>query len=195
VIANLSPAGRTSNAMVFGGLQAPNSTVLIFADSGVVNGAMNVGQLGLSGAGAIADLNGSIGGVTGSEAALSGSRSPAPDPAYLFNGCIIAAASCGPPASPPSPPPTTTVQSTPTLNLPPFEFLVVAPQAPDELSILTVVPNLTATLNLVTPQPVTAREQQDSDTPVINIFDEERLCTETAAGPAQTARERCEQPR
>jgi filamentous hemagglutinin family protein len=184
-IANLPPAGRTSNAMVFGGLQAPNSTVLLFTDRGVVNGAMNVGQLGLSGAGASADLNGSIGGVTGPNAALSGSRSPGPDPAYLFNGCIIAAASCGPP---------TMVQSTPTINLPPFEFLVVAPQAPDELSILTVVPNLTATLNLVTPQPVTAREQQDPDTPVINIFDEERLCTE-AAGQAQTARERCEQAR
>jgi hypothetical protein len=138
-------------------------------------------------------LNGSIGGVTGPNAALSGSRSPGPDPAYLFNGCIIAAASCGP-ASSPLPPPTTIVQSTPTVNLPPFEFLVVAPQGPDELSILTVVPDLTATLNLVTPQPVTAREQQDPDTPVINIFDEERLCTE-AAGQGRTARERCEQAR
>ena len=176
-IVNLPPAGRTNNAIVFAGLQAPNSTVLLFADRGVVNGAMNVGQLGLSGTGASADLNGSIGGVTGPNAALSGSRSPGPDAAYLFNGCIIAAASCSPP--PPSPPPTTTVQPTPTLNLPPLEFLVVAPQGPDELSILTVVPNLTATLNLVTPQPVTAREQQDPDKPVINIFDEERLCTET----------------
>jgi hypothetical protein len=157
---------------------------------------MDVGQLGLSGTGASAALKGSIGGVAGANAALSGRRSPGPDPAYLFNDCIIAASNCG--LLPP--PPTTTVQQPPTVpttttvQLPPFEFLVVEPQAPSELSILTVVPNLTATLNLVTPQPVTAREQPDADTPVINIFDEERLCTETT-GPSLTARERCEQTR
>jgi filamentous hemagglutinin family protein len=175
VIGNLPPAGRTSNAMGFAGLQAPNSTVLLFADRGVVDGVMNVGQLGLSGTGASADLNGSIGGVTGPTAALSGFRSPGPDPVYLFNDCIIAATNCGLPPVP-------------------VEFLVVDPQAASELAVLAVVPNLTATVTLVTPQPVTAGEQQDPDTPVINIFDEERLCTETA-GPAQTARERCEQSR
>jgi filamentous hemagglutinin family protein len=192
-ISNLPPAGRTSNPMSFGGLQALNSTVLLFADRGVVNGAMNVAGLGLSGTGASANLTGSIAGVTGPIAALGGFRDPGPDPNYLFNDCIIAATSCGQPLPPTVPSPPTA--QLPTTLPPPTEFLVVEPQAASELSILTIVPNLTATLNLITPQPVTARELQDPDTPVINIFDEERLCTETPAGPAQTARERCEQPR
>src|SRR4029077_5659032 len=76
VISNLSPAGNTSNAIQFANLSAPNPVVLLFADQGAVTGTMQVAQLGLSGLGSNANLQGSINGVTGPNAALMGVRNP-----------------------------------------------------------------------------------------------------------------------
>src|SRR5215469_5498971 len=98
VIAGLPPAGKTSNPMQFADLSAPNSVVLLFADQGAITGAMQAGQFGLSGIGSVANLRGSINGVTDPTAALLGIRDPGPAPTYLFNGCIIAAASCSVPS-------------------------------------------------------------------------------------------------
>jgi hypothetical protein len=50
-------------------------------------------------------LTGTIAGIEGGPAAAVGHIQPAIDAHYLFNGCIIAAAECGPPSLPPPPPP------------------------------------------------------------------------------------------
>jgi filamentous hemagglutinin family protein len=157
-ILNLPPAGKTSNPMQFAALGAPNSTVLLFADRGAVSGSIEAGQLGLSGTGDFANLRGSIGGLAGPAAARIGVRDPGPEITYLFNDCIIASASCVVP--------------------PPGPFVV--PQQPvGELTALIPLPDLAATPDFVTPDAFRAREQQNPDAPVINIFDEEHLCDET----------------
>jgi hypothetical protein len=164
--------------MQFANLSAPNSVVLLFADQGTVTGTMSVAQLGLSGTRGSANLQGSINGVTGPTAALFGFREPGPEATYLFNDCIIAAATC--------------VVIPGALAT---QFLVTQPQTASELEILTMLPNLAAQVDIITPQAVRgARQSQDPDAPVINIFDEERLCDETAESSQQT-RERCQDQR
>jgi hypothetical protein len=186
--ANLPPSGHTTNPMRFDNLEAPQSVVLLFADQGVVTGNINVGQLGLSGTGAIADLRGAIGGVAGPTAALIGFRDPAPEPTYLFNDCVIAAATC-----------------VVLAGAQPVQFLITQPQAASELQTVMELETVTATVTatskpsaqfiIVTPQVVrVGRERQDPDAPVINIFDEERLCDETAGSPS-SGRERCQESR
>ena len=164
--------------MQFANLSAPNSVVLLFADQGAVTGTMSVAQLGLSGTGGSANLQGSINGVTGPTAALFGVREPGPEATYLFNDCIIAAATC--------------VVIPSALAT---QFLVTQPQTAGELEILTVLPNLSAQVVLITPEVVRGvRQSEDPDAPVINVFDEERLCDETAKS-SQPARERCQERR
>ena len=178
VISNLPPAGKTSNPIQFADLQATNSVVLLFADQGAITGTMRVAQLGLSGIGSEANLQGSINGVTGAMAALSGVREPGPEATYLFNNCIIAGSTC------------VVIPSTQ-----PTQFLVTQPQTAGELEILTVLPNLSAQIVLITPEVVRGvRQSEDPDAPVINVFDEERLCDETAQS-SQPARERCQERR
>jgi hypothetical protein len=213
VISNLPPAGKTSNPVQFANLSAPNSVVLLFADQGAVTGTMQVAQLGLSGLGSNANLQGSINGVTGPDAALRGLRNPGPEAAYLFNDCIIAAGSCAAPmemATPgmimqqPGVTPAPEVTQQPVVMVSPvvtaapvipIEFLVTQPQTAGELEILTVLPNLSAQIVLITPEVVRGvRQSEDPDAPVINVFDEERLCDETAQS-SQPARERCQERR
>jgi len=170
VISKLPPAGKTSNPIQFGNLSAPNSVVLLFADQGSVSGPIQVGELGLSGTGSLADLQGSINGVSGPTAALLGVRAPGPDPTYLFNDCIIAASTC----------------VVIPLNQP-LVFLVSQPQTASEIQALSVSPNLSGQFVLIKPEIVKGvRQSEDPDAPVINIFDEERLCDETAkSGPTK----------
>ena len=178
VVANLPPAGKTSNPMQFADLLAGNSVVLLFADQGAITGVIQAGQLGVSGTGTGARLQGSISGVTGPIAALLALRVPGPSPTYLFNDCIIAAATC--------------------VVIPvaqPFAFLLTQPQTASELEELTILPNFSAQLVLITPEVVRGvRQSEDPDTPVINIFDEERLCDETAKSSEGT-REPCQESR
>jgi hypothetical protein len=177
VVSNLPPAGKTSNPIQFGNLSAPSAVVLLFADQGSVSGPIQAGQLGLSGTGSLADLQGSINGVSGPTAALLGVRAPGPDPTYLFNDCIIAASTCV--VIPPNQLPT---------------FLVTQPQAASEIQALSVSPNLSAQFVLIEPQVVKGvRQSEDPDAPVINIFDEERLCDETAK--SQPTKEPCREER
>jgi hypothetical protein len=178
VISRLPPAGKTSNPMQFANLLAQNSVVLLFADQGAVSGTVNVKQLGLSGTGGGADLRGSIDGVTGPTAALLGIREPGPEASYLFNNCIIAAATC-------------VVIDTAQ----PLQFLVTPPQAASLLEALAVLPNASAQVVLITPEVVRGvRQSEDPDAPVINVFDEERLCDETTT-PSQPGRVRCQEGR
>jgi len=170
VVSNLPPHGKRSNPVQFSNLLAPNSVVLLFADKGSVSGPIQAGQLGLSGTGSLADLQGSINGVSGPMAALLGVRAPGPDPRYLFNDCILAATTCV--VVPPNQP---------------LAFLVTQPQTASEIQELSVSPNLSAQFVLIEPEIVKGvRQSEDPDAPVINIFDEERLCDEIAkSGPTK----------
>jgi hypothetical protein len=57
------------------------------------------------------------------------------------------------------------------------------------------LPNLSAQVFLITPEVVRGvRQSEDPDAPVINVFDEERLCDETAKS-SQPGRERCQEGR
>jgi filamentous hemagglutinin family protein len=168
------PPAATSNAMQFADLVAPNSVVLLAAGGGAVGGTMTVGELGLSGTGGSADLSGAIAGVAGPTAALLGLRNPGLEAAYLFNDCIIAAAFC--------------------VSQPPGGGLVVPQQTPDALTALIPLPVLTETVNFITPETVQGKQPANPDEPVINIFDEERLCAQTA-NPSLPSKERCPERR
>jgi filamentous hemagglutinin family protein len=177
-IFNLPPAGKMSHPIQFGNLMAPNTVMLLFADQGSVAGPIQAGQLGLSGTGSLANLQGSINGVAGPTAALLGVRDPGPSPGYLLNDCIIAATTC--------------------VVIPaaqPLAFLVSQPQTASEIQALSVSPNLSAQFVLIEPEIVKGvRQSGDPDAPVINIFDEERLCDETAKS-SQPTREPCREER
>jgi hypothetical protein len=166
----LLPPSSTDNPMQFADLVAPSSAVLLVAGRGAIGGIMTVGQLGLSGTGGSADLFGSIAGVTGPTAALLGLRNPGAEAAYLFNGCIIAGAFC--------------------VAQPSGGGLLIVQQPATVLTALITLPVLTATVNFITPETVRGKPPANPDQPVINIFDEERLCAETA-NPSYPQRERC----
>jgi len=110
--------------------------------------------------------------VTDPTAALLGVRAPGPDPTYRFNDCIIGASTCFVTAAGPS-----------------LAFLITQPQTASETQALSVSPNL-----LIQPEIVKGvRQSEDPDAPVINIFDEERLCDETAK--SQPTKEPCREER
>ena len=111
-------------------------------------------------------------------AALLGVRDPEPAPTYLFNDCVIAAATCFVPTA-----------------ATPLGFLVVQPQSPSAVTAADLLPDIAATADFITAEAVRAlRQSPDPDVPVINIFDEEHLCDETAKG-SQPGRERCQEQR
>ena len=153
VIAGLPPAGKTSNPMQFANLSAPNSVVLLFADQGAAMGTIQAGQLGLSGIGSGANLRGSISGVSDPTAALLGVRDPGPAPTYVFNDCIIAAASCVVP-SVVLPPELLVVQPQSASVLAPA-FLVVQPQSVSAVADFDLLPDIAATTDFITPEGVT----------------------------------------
>ena len=152
VIAGLPPAGKTSNRMHFANLSAPNSVVLLFADQGAAMGTIQAGQLGLSGIGSSANLRGSISGVSDPTAALLGVRDPGPAPTYVFNDCIIAAASCVVP-SVVLPPELLVVQPQSASVLAPA-FLVVQPQSVSAVADFDLLPDIAATTDFITPEGV-----------------------------------------
>ena len=175
------PPASTDNPMQFADLVAPSSAVLLVAGRGMVGGTITVGQLGLSGTGGSADLFGSIAGVTGPTAALLGLRNPGAEATYLFNDCIIAGAFC-------------VTQPSGTATQQSGGGLLVVQQPATVLTVLVTLPVLSATVNFITPELIPAKQQANPDQPVINIFDEERLCAETA-NPSQPEKERCPERR
>ncbi|MGE3282893.1 MAG: beta strand repeat-containing protein [Alphaproteobacteria bacterium] len=184
------PVGATANAITFNGtLNAEDSVVLLIANQGPITGGssdnltINVGELGISGRGSQAQLFGSIGGNEGEAAAAAARINPLTDPDYLFNSCIIGSAVCGPLPPPPPPPP------------PPE---VINPQLVIEAGILAAAASDTAEA-LLRPQPASEVDilvtrpggEDDPDTPLVNIFDEERLCELLLRTNPELAREVC----
>jgi hypothetical protein len=135
---------------------------------------VQAGQFGLSGIGSVANLQGSINGVTDPTAALLGIRDPGPAATYLFNGCIIAAASCFvpsvvlPPELPVVQPPSASVAPVPAPELPVVQppsasvaivlapaFLVVQPQSASAATVSDLLPDIAAITDFITPEGVT----------------------------------------
>ena len=117
-------------------------------------------------------------------AANSAVINPLTDPAYLLNGCIIGSVACAVP-TPPEPPPA------------PPSLVVINLLLLTQGAILVSIPSDTADA-LLRPQPVSdvdilvARPAEDDpDTPLINIFDEERLCELLLRTNPELAREVC----
>ncbi len=168
-VANLAPTGTTRNPIQFDNLVAPGSVALLFADGGVVNGIMQVSQLGLSGTGASAALFGSINGDATGTAAAQGVRNPGPESTYLFNNCIIAGTSC--------------------VLLP--AAALVPPQMVSDINLALLIPfQPFSTLDFATSDALRPRREENPDLPVINIFDEERLCG-VLPGSGEATREPC----
>ena len=186
-----NPTGASANPITFAGtLNAPDSVLLVIANQGPITGgssanpAIVVGGLGVSGAGSQAQLFGSVAGNSAQSAANSAVINPLTDPAYLLNGCIIGSVACAVP-TPPEPPPA------------PPSLVVINSLLLTQGAILVSIPSDTADA-LLRPQPasevdilVARPAEDDPDTPLINIFDEERLCELLLRTNPELAREVC----
>jgi hypothetical protein len=169
------PSGAQTAAMSFGDLEAPGSVLLLIADRGTIGGSVNVAALGISGTLGSAALSGAIGGNDRAQAALLGVIVPGSSADYLFNGCIIGATACTGTPPPPQPPaPTEVASETPPVIVSPpsvVETTATAPPTVDNAqSLVSVQLAPVSEIDALTGQPV------DPDAPVIDIFDEERLC-------------------
>ncbi|HEY7579140.1 MAG TPA: filamentous hemagglutinin N-terminal domain-containing protein [Acetobacteraceae bacterium] len=88
------------------GLSGIRTWLILDLNSGTATGNVFVDALDVTyAAPGGSSLTGTIAGIEGGPAAAVGHIQPAIDAHYLFNGCIIAAAECGPPSLPPPPPP------------------------------------------------------------------------------------------
>jgi len=197
-----NPTAATVNPITFGGtLNAPDSVLLLIANQGPITGgssanpAIFVGGLGVSGAGSQAQLFGSVAGNSGQTAATAAQINPLTDPAYLFNNCIIGSASCAGPPTPPEPLPLP--EPLPPPEPPTLAPVVLEQAVVTEAAILVSIPSDTADA-LLRPQPasevdifVARPAEDDPDTPLINIFDEERLCELLLRTNPELAREVC----
>ena len=187
-----NPTGATANPITFAGtLNAPDSVVLLIANQGPITGgssanpAIVVGGLGVSGAGSQAQLFGSVAGNSGAKPLPRPPViNPLTDPAYLLNGCIIGSVACAVPTPPEPPPGAAFPRGDHSLLL-------------TEGAILVSIPSDTADA-LLRPQPasevdilVARPAEDDPDTPLINIFDEERLCELLLRTNPELAREVC----
>jgi hypothetical protein len=167
-----NPRGVTANDVRFdGALNGTGSVLLLIADRGRITGrtsgvqAVDIGGLGISGFGGEAALFGSIAEDATAAAAAAGRVNPAPQNAYRFNNCIIGSPIC-------------------------TAFL-------SEVDILLARP-IFAIEALLRPQPVNevdilvARTAPDElDAPLVNVFDEERLCELLLRTNPELAREVC----
>jgi filamentous hemagglutinin family protein len=91
----------TGGTASFAGLAGPGAELVLALGSGTATGTMEIGGLVVLGTGGSATLVGSVAGVTTRAAAALGEISPAVDPSYTFNDCIIGSAVCGAPTPPP----------------------------------------------------------------------------------------------
>ena len=186
-----NPTAATANPITFAGtLNAPDSVVLLIANQGPITGgssanpAIVVGGLGVSGAGSQAQLFGSVAGNSGKAAATAAHINPLTDPAYssITASSAPRPALCRrPPNRPPAPP----------------SLVVINRLLLTEAAILVSIPSDTADA-LLRPQPasevdilVARPAEDDPDTPLINIFDEERLCELLLRTNPELAREVC----
>jgi hypothetical protein len=72
--------------------------------------------------------------------------------------------------------------------------LTIPSQPPVSLTALIPLPDLAAAIEFVTPEEVQGRQPANPDEPVINIFDEERLCAQST-NPSLPSKERCPERR
>ena len=89
----------TGGSATLADLQAAGMQVDLLLGSGTAAGTLAAGGLLVAGAGGSATLFGSVAGNTTPGAALIAQITPQPNPAYTFNGCEIAGASCSQPPS------------------------------------------------------------------------------------------------
>jgi hypothetical protein len=83
-----------AGSMSFAGLGASTVSLVLDAGSGSLAGTMAAGALQVQGAGGSALLQGSVAGDSSGKAAARAGITPAVNPAYTFNGCVIGAAFC-----------------------------------------------------------------------------------------------------
>ena len=145
--------------------------MLLLADRGSITGgsngfsAVNVGGLGVSGSGGQASLFGSIAGNFTGAAAATGRINPTPQDQYRFNNCIIGSPACGVPSSE-----VDTLMRIPMIEIEAF----LRPQTATEVDILVARPG-----------------PGDMDAPLVNVFDEERLCELMLRTNPELGREVC----
>ena len=84
----------TGGTAQFAGLSAPGMTVRLNLGNGTATGTIVAGAFAVDGAGGGANLFGAVAGNTTPTAALISTITPAVDPAYTFNTCVIEATFC-----------------------------------------------------------------------------------------------------
>ena len=178
-----STLGPPSNPISFADLQAGGSIVVLIGNSGAISGTINVGQLGISGNGASAQLFGSIGGNSTSSAAQLAVLAGGVNGQYLFNACPIGGAGCTP----------FSTIAVLTNNL---DILTGRAEVIESIIAATAQESQTQ-VDILLSRPrefdrFTGRPQdEDIDASIINIFDEERLCEELRLKSPEAAREVC----
>ncbi len=177
VISALPPSGSgpPSNPISFADLEAPNSVALLVANSGAISGKINVAQLGISGTGGSSQLFGSVAGNSTMGAAQLATIFPATLSSYFFNSCLINPVGCA--------------------QFGAIDIVTARPEVIETIIAATAQPPQTQ-IDILLARPrefdlFTGRPQDDLDAPLINIFDEERLCEELRRKSPEVAREVC----
>ncbi len=171
-----NPSGNSNPITFKGTLAADGSILLLLANQGAITGgssgnpAITVKQLGVSGTGGTAALFGTIGGNSTNTAAQNSGINPRSDNDYRFNDCVIGSITC---------------------ILAPG-LVLIQPQAVSQVDILVArhaedvfVIRPAEDLSVATPA------DADIDAPLINIFDEERLCEQLLRSDPERAKEVC----
>jgi len=178
-----STLGPPSNPISFADLEAGGSIVVLIGNSGAISGTINVGQLGISGNGASAQLVGSIGGNSTSSAAQLAVLAGGINGQYLFNACPIGGAGCTP-------------FSTIAILTNNLDILTGRAEVIESIIAATAQESQTQ-VDILLSRPrefdrFTGRPQdEDIDASIINVFDEERLCEEMRLKSPEAAREVC----
>jgi len=103
-LAGFGAPGAGPGGLVTLNLEAASAPVFLLLDDGVADGRLLARRLGVQGSGGAATLTGAVSGNAGPSAARRVALSPQGDDdaqaRYLFNGCVMALASCRPIAVP-----------------------------------------------------------------------------------------------
>src|SRR5262249_27097434 len=171
-----------NNPIRFGNLQAPSSIVLLIAGSGAISGNIDAAQLGISGIGGSANITGTIGGNSTQSAAQLAVIDPGISNQYLFNTCTIGAVGCG-----------LFVDINPITA---SDILTARPQIIEDI-VAATSQRTQSEIDILLSRPrefdrYTGRPQdEDLIAPLINVFDEERLCEELRRTSPEAAQEVC----
>jgi filamentous hemagglutinin family protein len=132
-LADFGPVRAVPGGPAVFDLNAGAAPVFLLLDGAPTLGVLEAGRLGLLGQGGSAFILGALGGV-GGEAAARAVTVAAPQTSYLFNNCVMSAATCSgaPPVLPPVEPPVEPPMEPPVEPpvMPPMEPPVVPPSLP-----------------------------------------------------------------